>query len=441
MCALFSEPTGTWGRVLLQSAMRTSRLAGLVALSLTLAAAPAQAQDEAIAPTPEVTSEPVAPVPQVVVAPTPEVVVDTAETCAEAASSIARGSVVQVVSGDARGSGFLFHDSSHVITSFGIVRDGHGVSVTDADGNTRSARIVNSAQGDDLAMLELGAPLPGAPLPLADEGGLHAGASIVVLSYTGGVRVHGGPSTAGLAGLHGSTGTLSAIGDRAVQLDAPLSTASSGGPVLDCRGNVLAMLSVGFAGWGEPVHLATSRAAIADLESRIDHPEGYDGRVRFFFGLGIAMAYEDPGGPMGGYAELGLSVFDAFVVAGRFHYLMRADTPVGSDALALSNERFRGDAYLGYRQLVTLGSWGMHFEIGLGGSVTSASGNVRRATIDDSVTPPVVVIRDEAIAQRWSVRPMAVVNLELGPFLIGYTLEVDIDRLHVVHLFDLGFRL
>lgn len=424
--------------------MNTSRLPRFVALSLALTTAPALAQDEAVAPatTTTTTSEVVAPpLPSPRVGSAPDAVVEHEETCGEAASSIARGSVVQVVSGEERGSGFLFHDSSHVITSFGIVREGHGVTVTDADGNTRSARIVNSAQGDDLAMLELGAPLPGAPLALADENGLIAGASIVVLSYTGGVRVHGGPSTAGLSGLHTSTGTLSAIGDRAVQLDAPLATASSGGPVLDCRGSVLAMLSVGLAAWGVPVHLGTSRSAIADLESRIDHPEGYGGRVRFFMGLGISMAYEDPGGPMGGYAELGLIALDAFTVAGRFHYLMREDSPVGSDVVALRNERFRGDAYVAFRQLVTLGGWGMHFEIGLGGSVTSRSGNVRRALIDESSGAPVLLLRDEPIAQSWSVRPMAVANLELGPLLIGYTLEVDIDRLHVVHLFDLGFRL
>jgi hypothetical protein len=420
--------------------MQSSRslLALLLLLSSAVApAAHAQGADQAVPPD----TAPIEPIPQTTaverdVAPTP----DRVETCAERASSIARGSVVQVVSGESRGSGFLFHDASHVVTSFRIVRDGHGISVTDADGNTRSATIVNAASGDDLVMLALGAPLPGAPLMLADEGGLSVGASIVVLSYAGPARMHGGPSTAGLFGLHTSSGTLSAIGERAVQLDAPLASASSGGAVLDCNGNVLAMLSLGFEGWGDPVHLGASRAAIADLESRIDHPEGYGGRVSFFFGLGIAMAYEDPGGPMGLYGEIGLRAFDAFVVAGRFHYLRREDTPTGSDALALFNERFRGDAYVAFRQLITLGSWGMHFELGLGGSVTSASGNVRRATIDDTGMAPVVVVVDEPIAQHWSVRPMAVANLELGPILIGYTLEVDIDRLHAVHLFDLGFR-
>lgn len=431
---------------LLQSFMHNHRLACLAALSVTLlsGARHARAQDvaeQAVAePPPEVT-EAVSPSPRTV---EPELSVTVAapervETCAERASSIGRASVVQVISGDSRGSGFLFHDSEHVITSFRVVRDGHGVSVTDADGNVRSARVVNSAQSDDLVMLELGAPLDGVPLSLADEGGLVPGAAIVVLSYVGGVRVHGGPSTEGLFGLHTSTGSLSAIGERAVQLDASLSGASSGGPVLDCDGHVLAMLSTGFAGWGEPVQLGASRDAIADLESRIDHPEGYGGRVTFFLGLGLAMAYEDPGGPWGGYIQLGLTAFDAFTVSGRFHYLMRNDSPTGGDVLELNNERFRGDAYVAYRQLVTLGSWGMHFELGLGGSVTSATTDVRRATIDDTGMMPVTVITHESL-QRWSVRPMAVVNLELGPIVIGYTLEVDIDRLHVVHLFDLGGR-
>jgi hypothetical protein len=324
-----------------------------------------------------------------------------------------------------------------VLTSFRVVRDGHGISVTDVDGNTRQATIVNTATNDDLVMLELASPLAGAPLLLGEEGELRVGASIVVVSYAGPSRLHGGPSTTGLFGQQISTGTLSAIGERALQLDASLAGASSGGPVLDCEGRVLGMLSLGFEGWGEPVQLATSRVALADIESRIDHPEGYGGRVAFFFGLGISMAYEDPGAPWGGYVQLGLTAFDAFVVSGRFHYLRRDDQPTGSDALELTNERFRGDAYLAYRQLVTIGSWGMHFELGLGGSVTSATQDVRRATL--AGTPPAVVVTHES-SQGWSVRPMAVVNLEFGPLVLGYTLEVDIDRLHVVHLFDIGGR-
>jgi hypothetical protein len=36
---------------------------------------------------------------------------------------------------------------------------------------------------------------------------------------------------------------------------------------------------------------------------------------------------------------------------------------------------------------------------------------------------------------------MAVVNLLHGPLIINYTFEVDIDREHVVHLWNLGFRM
>ncbi len=151
----------------------------------------------------------------------------------------------------------------------------------------------------------------------------------------------------------------------------------------------------------------------------------------------MATAFEDPGWVYGGYLQVGLTALDAFVLSGRFHYLMRSDEPSGVGTLSSQTDRLRGDAYAGWRQLVTLGpGMGFHFELGLGASVSSVHDTARVATIDAGM---IRIATTEH--QLWAPRPMAILNLQFGWFTISYTAEWDTTRMNVMHLFDLGFRL
>ncbi|HTJ80796.1 MAG TPA: hypothetical protein VL400_03705, partial [Polyangiaceae bacterium] len=212
---------------------------------------------------------------------------------------------------------------------------------------------------------------------------------------------------------------------------------SSGGPILDCTGHVVATVSIAFAGMDQIVYLGSAVPALADLVSRVEHPEGYGGRVAFTFGLGLSTAFEDPGWVYGGYLQVGLTALDAFVLSGRFHYLMRMDQPTGSGTLSSTTDRLRGDAYAGWRQLVTLGpGMGFHFELGVGASVSSVHDTARVATIDAMGSIRI----NSTDHQLWAVRPMAVLNLQFGWLQISYSLEWDTTRMNAMHLFDLGLR-
>jgi hypothetical protein len=194
----------------------------------------------------------------------------------------------------------------------------------------------------------------------------------------------------------------------------------------------------------ESIFVGASSAAIADLVSRAQTEEGYGGRIRFTWGLGIAAAFEDPGWPMGLWGLVGLDVYDVFVLAGRIHYLRGENSPTGSEVLYVLDQRFRGDAFVAWRQLVTVGpGMGFHFELGAGASVTSLEQRTRSGLIDSSSGTPTLRITEEN-RQRWAVRPMLVLNVEVGPLMIGYSVELDIDtalsRYRVQHVFDLGAR-
>ena len=366
----------------------------------------------------------------------------TPDTCAAQAHERARASVVRVISGGRVGAGVLITDSSHVVTPLRIVEQGHGVDVIDAEGNRRRGHIVLTADGDGLAMLELDAALPGRPLPLAPAPVITIGLPVVLVGVPSDHSPRGAPhSLRGMLPWAASEGVVSSVGPRAIQMDATVHM-HSGSPVVTCAGELVAVLGTGHELFGgeSPVYAMPSVPALADLTSRIDRPEGYGGRWNLTGGLALAAAYEDPTWLWGASLHVGLIGLDAFVLGARFTYLFQNDAPTGTDVLSLKHERFRGDAFVGWRQILAFGHFAMHFELALGASVTSVETDSRRAEIVlDGAGVSSVAWRDLE-TQRWSVRPMAVLNLIHGPMLASYTLEVDIDRKHAVHLFQLGAR-
>ncbi len=426
--------------------MTTRTLSSIVLLSLAFTANAARAQDaeavEALPSTPTVEQP-------ATVAVARDIPTDPhdALTCAEHAHAHATESVVRVQSGTAVGSGFLVLDASHVVTSFQTIRDGHDIRVVDHEGNTRSARVIVTAPDDDLALLLLTTPLAAAPLTIADRASAHVGLHVVALGHPwlrGRDRISLGLRGEGLFEQTLSEGVVSAVGPRALQTDVRLAQGSVGGPLVDCEGQVIGAISLAALGMEQPIFVAASALAIHDLVSRASHEEGYDGRITPYFGLGLAAANEDPGMPIGLYGLVGLNVFDAFVLAGRFHFLTQDDSPSGSEILSVGQRRYRGDAYVGWRQLITLApGMGFHFELGAGASVTSLHTRTRSGVIDQTGGMPVLRITDVEL-QRWAVRPMLVLNVDVGPIMIGYTIELDIDttasRYRVQHVLDLGVR-
>jgi hypothetical protein len=368
-------------------------------------------------------------------------------TCIGAVHAAARASIVRVESGLAVGAGFLALDAAHVVTSRSIVADGHGVRVVDVEGNARAARVVVTAPDDDLALLELASPLPGAPLEVADPAALDVGREVVVPSFALGA------TRRGRDGRHDfefslTAGALNALGERAVQVDAR--PAIVGAPIVDCHGEVVGVARRGFFMTTDDFTFGSGAGAVADLVSRVGAPETHGGRVDLFLGLGLSAAFEDqpperePDLLGGAYLQLGVTALDAFVLAARGHFLSGGTDPTGSSVLRREGRRFRVDAYLGWRQLVQLGpGMGLHFELSIGASATLHR-DQSRALVSTAGGFSFV----DTVTERWRVRPLVMATLELGMVQLGYQVELELEdrgRLdagggHLYHLMSLGAR-
>jgi len=161
--------------------------------------------------------------------------------------------VVQVVTYDAahkslrRGSGFIVTSEGLVVTSHHVLRGARSAEVIRSDGEVFEVISISAEDlRHDLAVLRVaGFGLP--TVPLGDVREIDLGEPVTVIG-----------SPLGLSNTV-SDGIVSAKrdmdGSRIIQITAPISTGSSGGPVFDSRGRVIGVLA-GYYPRGQNVNFA-----------------------------------------------------------------------------------------------------------------------------------------------------------------------------------------
>lgn len=137
--------------------------------------------------------------------------------------------------GTSFGSGFVLSGTALVVTNRHVVEGGTDVTIVVQDGRGTRARVRQLAASVDLALLEPGARLR-AGVPLGDSDAVAPGEFIIVV---------GNPLGRHPASV--TTGVISAVrpldgGGALFQLDASISPGSSGGPVFNVRGEVIAVI-------------------------------------------------------------------------------------------------------------------------------------------------------------------------------------------------------
>src|SRR5687767_9079321 len=158
-----------------------------------------------------------------------------------------------------RGSGF-FIDSDRIVTNRHVIEGAHRAEVHSSTGTVMPVRGVLAVDAEgDIALLKIDPPTPQVrSLPL-DKTSPQEGESVVVI---------GNP-----LGLEGSVtnGIVSAVRDiptfgRIIQITAPISSGSSGSPVVNMQGQVIGIATLQVTG-GQSVNFAIPSERIEQLQA------------------------------------------------------------------------------------------------------------------------------------------------------------------------------
>jgi S1-C subfamily serine protease len=163
-----------------------------------------------------------------------------------------RPSVVEIVTttggtrsfGTGEGTGIVLDTNGHVLTNNHVAGNAATLEVKFADGTTASAKLVGSDPGNDLAIIQVnGASNELHPATLGDSNSLRVGDPVLAIGNPFQLE---GTLTAGIVSALGRTfgaGSGTRPISNMIQTDAPVNPGNSGGPLLDCQGKVIGVVS------------------------------------------------------------------------------------------------------------------------------------------------------------------------------------------------------
>jgi S1-C subfamily serine protease len=165
------------------------------------------------------------------------------------------------------GSGVIIDEKGYILTNNHVIDDAERLRVTLADGKVLKGRVAGTDEVTDLAVLkvESEAPLPAATL--GDSDSLKAGQIVLAIGNPFGLT--GGPAvTAGIvSSLDRSIQTRSGVLEL-IQTDAAINPGNSGGPLVNTKGEVVAINTANMPyaqGIGFAVPVNTAKKILQEL--------------------------------------------------------------------------------------------------------------------------------------------------------------------------------
>ena len=442
--------------------MRTPLLCLVIAPLAFPFVALAQGEEREVPPEvapPDVSSEPVPdPVPVPVPVPVPDPVPDPQLTvlpdapalpCSARAREAALDSVVRIRSGNTWGAGFVYHSRRHVVTAFSLVSLGQGVSVVTRDGSQHAARVLARDESADLVVLVLDEELDARPLEPAPESSAMVGRDVVAMGhpFAGGSGAFG-DSGLGLLRWSVSRGQIAASNDTAVQADVALTAGHAGGPLLDCEGLLIGMITG--AGILSPnIGLVVRTARIDRVIEEAGEGSNFFGDLRPHLGIGGALHADESGrAALGLYLALGVVLFDRVSWMNRVGLFMGGIDGASGDELSVDRQLIRVESLHGYRFFVDLGFTVLYVVPALGAVVAHDRVTTRRAMVTPACVPTAdvscITFEETTVADDWLARPAAGLSFLFGGSLeVGYAIELglDSDPVRTYHEVRLGLWL
>ena len=172
-------------------------------------------------------------------------------------------------SGTAAGSGIVIDDQGTILTNNHVVADATNLEVTFSDDTTASASVVGTDPGNDLAIIHVdvsGKNLTAAPL--GDSDAIQVGDPVLAIGQPFELE---GTLTQGIVSATGRTfseGQGTRPIRNMIQTDAAVNPGNSGGPLIDCRGEVIGINTALENPTGEDVNVGIAFAVPINTAKR-----------------------------------------------------------------------------------------------------------------------------------------------------------------------------
>ncbi|MEH2162176.1 MAG: HhoA/HhoB/HtrA family serine endopeptidase [Nostoc sp.] len=174
------------------------------------------------------------------------------------------------------GSGFIINSSGQIVTNSHVVDGADTVTVTLKDGRTFDGKVLGEDPVTDVATIKINANnLP--TLAVGNSDALQPGEAVIAIGNPLGLN---NTVTSGIISATGRSSTDIGASDKRVdyiQTDAAINPGNSGGPLLNTRGQVIAMNTAiirGAQGLGFAIPINTVQKIAQQLiaTGKVDHP-------------------------------------------------------------------------------------------------------------------------------------------------------------------------
>ena len=160
----------------------------------------------------------------------------------------AKGSVVEIVNGvtgQATGSGFVFDDEGHIVTAYHVVKEANKVDIILHDGTISAASVVGYSLYSDVAVLKPEKAVVVEGLSLGDSNTTAIGEPVIVI---GSPFELSGTVTSGIVSQKDRFVEIEYNGNEhrwvanIIQCDASVNFGNSGGPLINAKGEVIGLV-------------------------------------------------------------------------------------------------------------------------------------------------------------------------------------------------------
>src|SRR5262249_27325969 len=176
--------------------------------------------------------------------------------------------VVRISANRSLGSGFVIDKAGHIITSNLVVSGATGLKISFSGADEVDASVVGHDPATDVAVLQVDAHSRSlSPLPLGDSDLVQVGDPVVAIGNSTSLDR---TATVGIVSgvQHGIDTADPAADGHAIQIDAPVDHAGTGGPLINTLGQVIGVSSEAGppgARTGDAIPIDTVKSVVAQL--------------------------------------------------------------------------------------------------------------------------------------------------------------------------------